>query len=329
VFALCWVGGEENRVSDFAELVVPAGGVITTVAQAEQTLEAINAAETWEVVWERAKDPLRLMQAIDVKLRCQTAYAVWRLAASTHGTNQYQRKEVLEQGLPTNDPGRQVIHRWRKALCKTVIENRRKVWAADDDKLAAVLTENGKRCVRIVEQEKDGTIRGTEGTGEFERYTPAEYIEYARDVMGSIDLDPATSEYAQETVQAAQYFTVEDDGLTRDWHGRVWINPPYHRELAPAFVRKLISELRAERVSEAIMLTNNVTDTTWFQEAADFCDGLCFTAGRIRFEVPDAEPVLPTQGQAFFYFGRRLGRFFQVFREVGFCVEPLRDQEPD
>jgi hypothetical protein len=50
------------------------------------------------------------------------------------------------------------------------------------------------------EQEKDGTIRGTEGTGEFERYTPAEYIDAARQALGEIDLDAATSESAQKTL---------------------------------------------------------------------------------------------------------------------------------
>ena len=49
-----------------------------------------------------------------------------------------------------------------------------------------------------------GNVRGTAGTGEFERYTPAEYIELARKMMGSIDLDPASCAIAQATVKATR-----------------------------------------------------------------------------------------------------------------------------
>jgi predicted RNA methylase len=146
----------------------------------------------------------------------------------------------------------------------------------------------------------------------------------------AIDLDPASSEYAQKTVQAETHFTFEDDGLAQDWHGRVWLNPPYHRELAPKFIEKLIVELGAGHVTEAIVLTNNSTDTAWFRAAATVCDAICFTTGRINFEVPNSKPVLPTQGQAFFYFGPRderqgakLARFVEVFAPIGLCLEPL------
>ena len=53
-------------------------------------------------------------------------------------------------------------------------------------------------------------------SGESEWYTPPPIIESARSVMGGIDLDPASSEKAQETVRAEGFFTAEDDGLTRD-----------------------------------------------------------------------------------------------------------------
>src|SRR5262249_31538221 len=55
-----------------------------------------------------------------------------------------------------------------------------------------------------------------------EWFTPAAYLEAAREVLGAIDLDPASCPQAQEAVRAAHYFTAADDGLSRPWHGRVW-----------------------------------------------------------------------------------------------------------
>lgn len=279
---------------------------ISTVADANRALKTIAVAEAAEQLWERAKDPEQLYKAIKAKLAHQAAYAAWRPTVAPKGRN-----HLHAQGddLPAADPGYRIVHRWRTRLI-------------GDGKMARALEDARHRCIRVCEQENMGTVRGTEGTGEFERYTPAFYIARAREVLGDIDLDPASSEYAQRTVQAAQYFTAEDDGLQREWHGRIWLNPPYHRQLAPAFISKLIEEISAGHVSEAIMLTNNSTDTDWFAEAAKWCTAICFTAGRIRFEVPNADPVLPTQGQAFFYFGNDIDKFTGVFITVGLCMRP-------
>jgi len=160
-------------------------------------------------------------------------------------------------------------------------------------------------------------VRGTGGTGENEWFTPPEYIALARTVLGEIDLDPATHEAAQATIKAARYFTKADDGLVQEWHGRVWLNPPYAQPLIEQFVMKLLAEYDAGRVTSAIMLTHNYTDTVWFQAALGAAYAICFTRGRVKFYEPDGEIAAPTQGQAFFYFGDDADKFLRTFRNVG------------
>jgi phage N-6-adenine-methyltransferase len=161
-------------------------------------------------------------------------------------------------------------------------------------------------------------VRGTGGTGENEWLTPAKYIEAARDVLGEIDLDPASNEQAQETVRAGTYFDKAQDGLRQQWHGQVWLNPPYAKLLIAQFVSKLRAERQAGRVTAAIMLTHNYTDTTWFQEAVAVADAICFPRGRVKFYQPNGKIAKPTQGQAFFYFGSDVTAFAQRFRSIGF-----------
>jgi hypothetical protein len=157
-------------------------------------------------------------------------------------------------------------------------------------------------------------------SGGTEWYTPDEYLDAARRVMGGIDVDPATSIVAQARVQAQQFFTVEDDGLAHDWHGRVWLNPPYATDLIGKFVGKLVGEYEIGRVQEAIALTNNATDTNWFQVAAPLATAICLLRGRVKFLDPTGNPnSSPLQGQCFLYFGPNVDRFYEAFSPLGYC----------
>jgi len=155
-------------------------------------------------------------------------------------------------------------------------------------------------------------------TGEYEWYTPAEYIEAARAAMGGIDLDPASHEAAQLTVKASHFFTDVEDGRMQDWYGRVWMNPPYVQPLIHEFIEKLIAESVSGRVTQAIVLTHNSTDTLWFHRLEEVAARICFTRGRIAFIDPQGERCAPTQGQAFFYLGEDATRFDDVFKKFGF-----------
>lgn len=159
-----------------------------------------------------------------------------------------------------------------------------------------------------------------QGTGENEWYTPPEYIAAAREALGTIDLDPASSEVAQEVVAAVEFFTAEDNGLEQEWRGRIWLNPPYAQPLIHQFIEKLCIEHAAARVPAAILLTHNYTDTEWFHLAARSCAAICFTRGRIKFVNPEGEVAAPTQGQAFFYFGSDVPKFIDAFSTFGIIL---------
>lgn len=162
----------------------------------------------------------------------------------------------------------------------------------------------------------------TKWTGDQENYTPSIYVEAARSVMGSIDLDPASCEYAQETVKAKCYFTKEDDGLGQDWKGNIFLNPPYSQPDINHFVDKLLDSITTNG-QQAILLTNNNTDTTWFHKAAAKAEAICFTKGRISFYKEDVIRTSPTNGQAFFYFGKYKERFMEFFSNFGLLVAKI------
>ena len=96
----------------------------------------------------------------------------------------------------------------------------------------------------------NGSVRGTQGTGDNEWYSPAHIISDARKVLGEIDLDPASSDQAQTTVQALRHFTQADDGLKQAWLGTVWLNPPYAQPHIEHFADKLIEEVTAHQSAQ-------------------------------------------------------------------------------
>lgn len=158
----------------------------------------------------------------------------------------------------------------------------------------------------------------TSFTGDNEWYTPVEYIEAARDVMGTIDIDPATSEFAQSRIKATIFYTVETDGLKIPWIGNIWLNPPYAQPDIFNFIEKAVKEWNQGNINQAIILTNNYTDTAWFHLAESAASLICFTKGRIKFEKQDGVLATPTQGSAFFYFGTNKNKFQEVFGKFGF-----------
>jgi len=166
----------------------------------------------------------------------------------------------------------------------------------------------------------------TTETGNNEWYTPPDIIEAARACMGGIDLDPASCDAAQKIVRAKNYYTIADDGLTQEWRGRVWLNPPYDRVNLPKFIKKLHREFLAGRTTEALVLVNNITETAVGQSLILHSPHMCFFKGRIAFIGPDGKPVRNNpRGQILFYYHHNPRRieypvnFYHAFNAFGQC----------
>jgi hypothetical protein len=184
-------------------------------------------------------------------------------------------------------------------------------------------TKEERRAAHVVSQTKSRNRRKpllrvcSQGARTDEWYTPAVYLDAVRAVLGGIDLDPASSLEAQQRVQAARYFTAVDNGLLQASSGRVFLNPPYSQPLIEHFAIRLVNEVQAGHVREAILLTLNNTETKWFDAAGSAATALCLPKGRIKFVDARGQLVAPPQGQVFLYFGGQVERFREVFRLFG------------
>jgi phage N-6-adenine-methyltransferase len=154
-----------------------------------------------------------------------------------------------------------------------------------------------------------------------EWYTPAYLIDAARCAMGGIDLDPASNPAAQDVVQASMYYTKDQDGLAQEWHGRIWMNPPY--SCPQDFTRKLTEEYQAGRLQQAVVLVNNCTETEWFHDFARYASVLCLLRRRAAFWYPGRRDFGARQGQVVFGVGVNIDQFVKVFSGLGIVLKDV------
>jgi hypothetical protein len=173
-------------------------------------------------------------------------------------------------------------------------------------------------------------ISTTQGKKSNEWYTPHHIIAAAREVMGGIDLDPASCELANQTVKASTIYTKEDNGLSKPWHGRIWLNPPYGRftntgrqtSWQGTFIKKLLTEWDAGNVEQAIvLLLGNACFARYFPPLWDY--PLCFFDGSLVFYREDGRREDFGFGTIFVYLGPNNDKFASVFSRFGRIVKAI------
>jgi hypothetical protein len=154
-----------------------------------------------------------------------------------------------------------------------------------------------------------------------EWYTPQPYIDAVRQVLGRIDLDPASSLVANRVVQAERIFTRDDDGLAHPWSGTVFLNPPYNGNAA-AWSNYLLQEYQAGRVEATILLVSAKLGYGWFEDLWD-AHPVCFCRERISFVRADGDASGEAKhASAFLYVGPDRERFREVFKSFGRVIFP-------
>lgn len=134
-----------------------------------------------------------------------------------------------------------------------------------------------------------------------EWYTPPELFAQM-DVL--FDLDPC-SPICQpgrvHWVPSVMAYTKEDDGLSQEWYGFVFMNPPFggrHSHLP--WLDKFIAHKNGVGVVRAY------TSAGWFHEYIPKMDAICFPKGKTKFVRPDGSiGKSPGHGVVFFAMGER------------------------
>lgn len=122
--------------------------------------------------------------------------------------------------------------------------------------------------------------------------TPDWIVDVARELLGEIDLDPASDEEANGRISADRFFAEEDDGLKQRWDtdgypSRVFLNPPGRQVLE--FWDKLVTEWNANRVMSAFWVGFNVDHLRWLSTRPQHPLGFywCMPRSRVKFLKPN------------------------------------------
>ena len=106
-------------------------------------------------------------------------------------------------------------------------------------------------------------------------YTPQDFFKKYDDVY-KFETDVCATD---DNAKCAKYYTEEMDGLSQEWRGVCWMNPPYGRTISKWMKKAYESSLTGATV---VCLVPARTDTNWWHDYAMKGD-IEFIRGRLKF----------------------------------------------
>jgi len=138
---------------------------------------------------------------------------------------------------------------------------------------------------------------------------------FQKDVCANID-----------NTKCDEFFSEETDGLTKDWTGCCWMNPPYGRE-TKKWIHKAVES--AHNGCSVVVLVAARTETRWFQEIWNHAKYITFIKGRIKFVGEKDVAPFPS---ALAVFGDEIDlppdREMTFLAELGTVVRPVWKYAP-
>ncbi len=129
--------------------------------------------------------------------------------------------------------------------------------------------------------------------------TPQWLVDAMAAEFGPFDLDPAAS---PGNAKAPVFFTKDDDGLAQPWKGKVWLNPPYGRQIV-RWLAKARGEVAAGRAEIVVCLVPVRTGTRWWAEAVRDAALVLFWPARVKFGSTDGVHGAPGFDSAVLVYG--------------------------
>ena len=114
---------------------------------------------------------------------------------------------------------------------------------------------------------------------------------YITDALGEFDLDPC-AHTDMPWQHAKKQYTIEDDGLSQEWEGRVWLNPPFNRYQISQWMAKMAEHKNGIMFLSAALETERFRKYVWGKAV-----GICFMNHRPVFRLPNGEKPKNNSGQ--------------------------------